>query len=67
MYPESVTKLLENFKKLPEHLKQNDYEKFYDELEKDISKSINELDLEIFGDILGDIKLKNKYDIINKK
>ena len=54
-------------KKLPEHLKQNDYEKFYDELEKDISQSINELDLEIFGDIFGDINLKNKYDIINKK
>ena len=54
-------------KKLPEYLKQNDYEKFYDELEKDINQSINELDLEIFGDIFGDINLKNKYDIINKK
>ena len=54
-------------KKLPEHLKQNDYEKFYNELEKDISQSINELDLEIFGDIFGNINYKDKYDIINKK
>ena len=54
-----IKSLLEYLKKLPRFLSKNDYEEFLYEIEKDINKSIKELNFEIFGIILE--KLQNSY------
>jgi hypothetical protein len=55
-----VDSLLECLKKIPLELAENDYEKLYEELEKDINKSIEILDFYMMSDCLGKIKYTKK-------
>jgi len=55
-----VDSLLEILKKIPLELAENDYEKLYDELEKDINKSIELLDFYMMSDCFGKIKYAKK-------
>ena len=59
--------LLEYLKKLPVYLSKNDHEEFYNELERDINKSIKELDFEVLGVISGKLKYINRKKIYNNK
>lgn len=62
-----IKSLLDYLKKIPKYLTKDDYEEFYNELEKDINKSIKELD---FGDlslIRGKIKTIQKKKISYQK
>ena len=51
-----VKSLLEYLKKIPKDLTKNDCEKLYNEIEKDINKSIKELDIEALSVIMGKLK-----------
>ena len=61
-----VKSLLEYLKKIPEDLTNNDCEKLYNEIEKDIKQSIKELDIEALSVIMGKLKFakrgKNYYE-----
>ena len=59
--------LLDYLKKIPKYLTKNDYEEFYNELEKDINKSIKELDFEALSLIRGKIKSIQKKKISYQK
>ena len=48
-----INSLLEYLKKIPEELTKNDYEQLYNEIEKDVNKSIKELDIEALSAIIG--------------
>jgi hypothetical protein len=62
-----IKSLLDYLKKIPKYLTKNDYEKFYNELEKDINKSIKELDFEALSLIRGKIKAIQKKKISYQK
>ena len=55
-----VDSLLECLKKIPVELAENDYEKLYEELEKNINKSIELLDFYMMSDCFGKIKYTRK-------
>ena len=55
-----VNSLLDCLKKLPEELVENDYEKLYQELEKDINRSIEIVDFYMMSDCFGRIKYTKK-------
>jgi hypothetical protein len=48
--------LLEYLQKIPEHLTKNDCEELYNEIEKDLNKSLKELDFEALSVIIGKLK-----------
>ena len=65
-----VISLLEYLKKIPEELTENDCEKLYNEIEKDVNESIKELDLKALSDIMEKLKFAkrgNNYYEYNKK
>ena len=51
---------MEYLKELPEYLTKNDCEELYNEMERDINKSIKELDFEALSVIMGKLKFANK-------
>ena len=51
-----VSSLLEYLQKLPKDLTQNDCEKLYNEIEKDVNASIKELDFEALSVIIGKLR-----------
>ena len=55
-----VKSILEYLKKLPEYLTKNDCEELYNEMERDLNKSIKELDFEALSVIMGKLKFANK-------
>ena len=62
-----VNSLLECLKKVPKDLAENDYAKLYEELEKDINKSIKIYDFYMMSDCFGKIKYTQKgIDFYNK-
>ena len=62
-----VDVLLECLRKIPLELAENDYEKLYDELEKDIKKSIELFDFYMMSDCFGKIKYtKNDIEFYSK-
>ena len=62
-----IKSLLDYLKKIQKYLTKNDYEEFYNELEKDINKSIKELDFEALSLIRGKIKAIQKKKISYQK
>ena len=58
-----IKSFLKNAKKLPEYLTKNDFELLYDNLKRDINKSIKDLDFEVLSIILNKIKNINKEKI----
>ena len=54
-----IKSLLKDLKSLPKYLTKNDYEELYNELERDINKSLKELDFEVFGDVMNQLKYAN--------
>ena len=65
-----VKSLFEYLKKIPEDLTMNDCEKLYNEIEKDVNKSIEELDIVALSVIMGKLKFakrgKNYYEECKK-
>ena len=65
-----VNSLLEYLKKIPEDLTKNDCEKLYNEIEKDVNKSIKELDFEALSVIIGKLRYAKRgkayYEEIKK-
>ena len=55
-----VKSLLEYLQKLPENLTKNDCEGLYNDMEKDINKSIKALDFEALSVIMGKLKFANR-------
>ena len=62
-----IKSFLKNAKKLPEYLTKNDFELLYDNLKRDINKSIKDLDFEVLSIILNKIKNINKEKIYYEK
>ena len=62
-YEYYVNSLLEYLKKIPKELTENDYELLYKELEQDLNKSIELLDINLLSDYFGNTKYTKK--IIN--
>ena len=52
--------LLENLKKLPEEYKENDYEKLYEELEKDIKNSMESHNFELLSVIVAEMRFSKR-------
>ena len=52
--------LLENLKKLPEEYKQNDYEKLYEELEKEIKTSMESCNFELLSVIVAEMRFSKR-------
>ena len=58
--------LLENLKKLPEEYKENDYEKLYEELEKEIKDAMESHDFELLSVIVAKMRFsKRRKDFYN--
>jgi hypothetical protein len=55
-----VKSLLEYLQKLPESLTKNDNEELYNDMERDINKSIKSLDFEALSVIMGKLKFANR-------
>ena len=55
-----VDSLLDYLKKIPEELMINDYEKLYDEIEKEINESIEKYDFQAMSVCLGKLKFTQK-------
>ena len=55
-----VKSLLEYLQKLPENLTKNDNEELYNDMERDINKSIKSLDFEALSVIMGKLKFANR-------
>ena len=55
-----VKSLLEYLSKLPENLTKNDCEELYNDMERDINKSIKTLDFEALSVIMGKLKFANR-------
>ena len=58
-----VSSLLEYLKKLPEELSKDDFKELYNEMEKDISSSIKELDFEALSICLGKAKFAKRIKV----
>ena len=58
-----VSSLLEYLKKLPEELTKDDFKELYNEMEKDISSSIKELDFEALSICLGKAKFAKRIKV----
>ena len=58
-----VSSLLEYLKKLPEELSKDDFKELYNEMEKDISSSIKELDFEVLSICLGKAKFAKRIKV----
>ena len=52
--------LLENLKKLPEEYKENDYEKLYEELEKEIKTSMESRNFELLSVIVAEMRFSKR-------
>ena len=62
-----IESLLKDLKYLPDYLVANDYEELYNELEKNINKSIKEFDFEFLGEVKEKIKFSNMKKIYYEK
>ena len=63
----SAEYLLDSIKKLPENKRENYLENIFNEVEKDINESIQQIDFNIFASIKGNLKFHNKYEDMIKK